>query len=151
MQIISNTALISINETIIVQLILFLVFVFIMNRVMFRPLQSSMEERRSYINKIQQDIIKAEKLVEEHRDQLAKQKAAAQAEAFEIAQTLEDEGAKTANGLLDATRKEMQDFRIHAQADIDAKLMDAREQIQKESETVCLSMMEKVLQRRIVS
>ena len=40
MQIISNIALISINETLVVQLISFLIFLFIINRIMFRPLRT---------------------------------------------------------------------------------------------------------------
>jgi len=45
MQIVSNVALISINETMVVQLISFLIFLFVINRVMFRPLRESMHER----------------------------------------------------------------------------------------------------------
>ena len=45
MQIITNIALISINETLIVQLLSFLIFLFIINRVMIRPLRGVMSDR----------------------------------------------------------------------------------------------------------
>ena len=52
MQIVSNVALISINETFLVQLISFLIFLFIINRVMIRPLRGVMREREEYVEKL---------------------------------------------------------------------------------------------------
>ena len=60
MQIISNIALISINETLIVQVISFLIFLYIINRIMFRPLRSVTAERENHIKGIQKDIVEAE-------------------------------------------------------------------------------------------
>ncbi|OQY06422.1 MAG: hypothetical protein B6I22_05580 [Desulfobacteraceae bacterium 4572_123] len=64
MQIISNIALISINETLFIQLISFLIFLFIINRIMFRPLRRIIIERENHIEKINLDIIDAEKFME---------------------------------------------------------------------------------------
>jgi len=52
MEIISNIALISINETVVVQMLSFLVFMFILNRIMIRPLRSSANDREIYIEKL---------------------------------------------------------------------------------------------------
>ena len=60
MQIISNIALISINETFIVQIISFLIFLYIINRIMFKPLRSIMADRQNHIKSIQQDIVTAD-------------------------------------------------------------------------------------------
>ena len=56
MQIVSNIALITINETLIVQLVSFLLFLFIINRIMFRPLRKVMTERSTYIETLQREI-----------------------------------------------------------------------------------------------
>ena len=61
MQIISNIALISINETVIIQVISFLIFLYIINRIMFRPLRNVMADRENHIKMLQQDIVAAEK------------------------------------------------------------------------------------------
>ena len=53
MQIISNVALISINETVVVQLLSFLLFLYIMNRIMFRPLRNVMAQREDHLKQIQ--------------------------------------------------------------------------------------------------
>ena len=60
MQIISNIALISINETVIVQIISFLIFLYIINRIMFKPLRGVMADRENHIKSIQQDIVSAD-------------------------------------------------------------------------------------------
>ena len=73
MQIISNVALISINETLIIQVISFLIFLFIINRIMFRPLRNVMNDRKSHISKIQQDIVNAQSEYETLTDQIAAQ------------------------------------------------------------------------------
>ena len=61
MEIVSNIALISINATMFHQLIAFLVFLFIINRIMFRPLRSVMGERESFMEKIRLDTVDATK------------------------------------------------------------------------------------------
>ena len=61
MEIISNIALISINETMVVQLFSFIVFIFILNRIMIRPLRSSAHDREIYIENLSVDISNAQK------------------------------------------------------------------------------------------
>ena len=57
MEIIATNALISINETAIVQLVSFLIFLYVMNRIMFRPLLSTISQRKELISDFQKDII----------------------------------------------------------------------------------------------
>ena len=56
MEIIATTALISINETFFVQLVSFLIFLYVMNRIMFRPLISTMDQRKEYLVDVKTDI-----------------------------------------------------------------------------------------------
>ena len=51
MHIVSNIALISINETLIIQLVSFLIFLFLINRIMFRPLSHVMVERENHLTR----------------------------------------------------------------------------------------------------
>ena len=57
MEIISNIALITINETLIAQLLAFLIFMFVINRLMFKPLQGVMTERQGYIDKDRKSVV----------------------------------------------------------------------------------------------
>ena len=56
MEIINTIALISINETLIVQLLSFLVFLFLINRVMIRPLRSVIDEREDFVTRVRKEI-----------------------------------------------------------------------------------------------
>ena len=84
MQIISNIALISINETLFFQLISFLIFLFIINRLMFRPLQSVMVERDNHIGQIQRDILDKENEFRNLTIQLKQHESAIKEEAFKL-------------------------------------------------------------------
>ena len=90
MEIISNIALISINETLIVQVISFLIFLYIINRIMFRPLRSVMAERENHIKDIQKDIVTAENKLDSLTDQIREQESAVKREAFAQKAKLEE-------------------------------------------------------------
>ena len=84
MEIISNVALISINETMIVQVVGFLVFLFVINRIMFRPLRNVMSDRDIHIERIKRDITQAQKEVASISRQIQKQETATRIEALEL-------------------------------------------------------------------
>ena len=94
MQIISNVALLSLNETLIIQLISFLIFLFIINRVMFRPLRAIMAERDSHIKKLELDIVDAGKQFENLLNQIKQQESAVKNEAYDISGKLEKASKK---------------------------------------------------------
>ena len=151
MEIISTTALISINGTLIAQLVSFLIFLFIVNRIMIRPLQESIAERSDHIEQIKQDIIDAEDDVERFAAEVEERKLAVRTEAFEIASTLEESGSKKADEIFASAKEEIEALRAKAEAEVDAKLAEARKHIQTEAETIAVSVMEKMLDRRLAS
>jgi len=149
MQIISNIALISINETFIVQIISFLIFLYIMNRIMFQPLRNIMTDRENHIKSIQQDIVTADNKLDALTDQIRAQESAVKSEAFSQKALLEQAGGRRADEIFGATRKEIEAARAKAQKEVDAQIFEAKKHIKEESETLALSVMEKVLNRRV--
>jgi F-type H+-transporting ATPase subunit b len=149
MQIISNIALISINETFIVQIISFLIFLYIINRVMFQPLRSIMADRENHIKNIQQDIVTADNKLEALADQIRAQESAVKSEAFAQKASLEEAGGRRADEIFTDTRKEIEAARKSAQLEVDAQLTEAKKHIKEESEILMLSVMEKLLNRRL--
>jgi F-type H+-transporting ATPase subunit b len=147
MQIISNVALISINETLIVEVISFLIFLFIINRIMFRPLRNVINERKSHINKIQQDIVKAQSEYETLTDQIEAQEIKFRNEAFKQKRQLEASGMQQAADIIDATRKEIDASKADAKKAVDDQIAAARKQVQKEAEGLADKIMAKVLFR----
>jgi len=149
MQIISSIALISINETFIVQIVSFLIFLYIINRIMFQPLRSIMADRENHIKSIQQDIVAADNKLNALADQIRAQESAVRSEAFAQKALLEKAGGHRADEIFTDTRKEIEAARDRAQMEVDAQLLEAKKHIEAESEILMLSVMEKVLNRRL--
>ena len=149
MQIISTIALISINETLIFQVISFLIFLFIINRILFRPLRRTMAEREVYIENIQKDIIDARNQFEDLTDQIQKQEKAVRNEAFEQQSKLEESANQQAAEILASVREEINVSKEQARKNIDAQISSARKDIQKEAENLAANIIETVLHRSL--
>jgi F-type H+-transporting ATPase subunit b len=149
MQIISTVALISINETLIFQVISFLIFLFIINRILFRPLRRVMVEREAHIENMQKDIIDAQNQFEDLTYQIQKQEKAVRYEAFEQQANLEASGNQQAAEILTSVRKEINASKEQARKNVDAQISAARKHIQKEAEDLAVKIIETVLYRSL--
>jgi len=151
MHIISNIALISINETLLVQLLSFLIFLFIINRIMFRPLQNVRSERANYMDKIKIDAQNAAKELETLTDRLKAQESSVRAQAHGLKQEIEESGSMQAAEIIASAREQIETLKETAEAEVDAQISEARKYIQKESETLAVNIMENLLERRLAS
>jgi F-type H+-transporting ATPase subunit b len=149
MEIISNIALISINETVVVQLLSFLVFMFILNRIMIRPLRSSAQDREIYIEKLSADISNSQKEMNAITAQIESQEASARQAARNIQQEIVAQGSQEATTILNAAKQDVMALRQQTAAEIEATLSELRETLQKEAERVAVNFMEKALSRRL--
>ena len=148
MEIISNVALISINETLIVQVVGFLIFLFVMNRIMFRPLRNVMSDRDIHIERIKRDIIQAQKEVASITSQIQEQDAATRKEALELKDDLEATGSQQAKEIFKSVKKEIAADRNKVQQEIELRIAEERKAVKKESEALALNIIEKILDRR---
>lgn len=149
MEIISNIALISINETLIVQLISFLIFLFLINRIMFRPLGSVMRKRSEYMESLKQGVVEAESEVVRLTEELGEKEAAAKQEAFEQKKELELFGAGQADEIYASVRNEIAQLKNQAAEEVEIQINRARESLHAESKAIAEGIMEKVLNRRV--
>lgn len=149
MQIISNVALISINETMVFQLISFLIFLFIINRIMFRPLRQTMREREDYVNRLHQDISEAKQTLQTEIEQSKIEEDAVRAAAFHVCGELEKTGTREAQEIMDAARAEIAELSRESNQKVKTRLDEARKSIEKEAGMLALKIMEKVLERKV--
>ena len=150
MHIISNVALICINETMIIQLVSFLIFLFIINRLMFRPLIEEKRKRDNYIEKIKTDIADAIKDVEDITKKIHSEGTQAKKEAMSLFEELRASGEQEASKVFNSTRSKILDIKKSAESEIDQWLLEAKKSLQKEAENLSVSIMEKVLGRRLI-
>ena len=151
MQIIGTTALISINETLLFQVISFLVFLFIINRVMFRPLRASMDQRVHHIQQINRDIADAEDEIERLTRQIEEERLAVYEDAQTFARELEADGVKQAESIFASAKEEIDKLTESTKVEIDLQISEAKKHIKAESERLAVHIMEKIVDRRLVS
>jgi F-type H+-transporting ATPase subunit b len=150
MHIISNIALITINETLFVQLVSFLIFLFIINRIMFRPLRNTMRERESYIDQINGGIADATRELQSLTDKLQAKEMETKTQAFELQGEIEALGKKNAAKIYASVQREIKANKEKAEKEVETLLYDARKNIEKESESLVVNIMECLLDRRLV-
>ena len=149
MQIISNIALITINETLFIQLITFLIFLFIINRIMIQPLRDVTHEREAHIQKIQLDSTAAGQKVDQLLKQIAKQETKVINTANDIREKIEESGKHEADEIVQEAHREVEKLSQANHRELTALVAEAKKSVQKEAETIAHDMMEKLLDRRL--
>jgi F-type H+-transporting ATPase subunit b len=109
-----------------------------------------MSERDNHIEKIHQDIIETDNKFNNMTDQLQQQELAVKDEAFELKKELEDIGSQQAAEIIVSVRNEIETLKEKAQIEVDAQISEVIKDIEKESEALAVSIMEKMLDRRLV-
>jgi F-type H+-transporting ATPase subunit b len=148
-QIVSNIALISINATLVVQLISFLIFLFLINGILIQPLRRTMAERAGYLDRMRLDILETEKEMTRLLKELAAREKRVRKEALRATMEMESEGQHHASEIIKGVRKEMESLRSKTQQTVSEQLAAARQSLEQESESLALNIMEKLLDRRL--
>lgn len=151
MQIISNIALITINETLFVVLISFLIFVVVLNRLMFRPLRQTMGEREQALETMQGAIHEAKLELETVSREAQTRESAIKQEAFKIGSDLEKKAKEEAATVLAASAREIDAIKAKNEQDVAKMITAAQKDLVQESERLTISIMEKLLDRRLSS
>ena len=151
MELISNIALITINATLFHQLIAFLIFLFIINRIMFRPLRKVMAERDGVIEKIKADTTNAGKTLERLNEELKERESEVRIEALKVQHELEANGNQVSAEILKSTLQEIETLKDKNEAIVKNQITEARKHLQKEAEALSMNIMEKLLGRRLAS
>ena len=149
MEIIKTVALITINETVIVQALSFLIFMFFLNRLMIAPLRNAIDERENYIEQARSDTLSAVRKLEELTTQIETQESAAKQEAFELSRQLEAAGGQKAAGIISDARQAISEEMEKVQNNMDIQITAAKESIQAEAESLSHAIMKKILNREL--
>ena len=148
MQVVQNVALISINATMVVQLISFLIFMVLFNRVMIRPLRRIMVERERFVKKVRSDVQAAGNAFDEMAQQIERQESDARRAAAKVREEILDAGQHSVADVLAKTRQEVVKLRMAAQQEADAAIAAARQHIKAEAELLADQMVASLLNRR---
>jgi F-type H+-transporting ATPase subunit b len=132
----------------IVQVVGFLVFLFVINRIMFRPLRNVMSDRDIHIERVKRDITQAQKEVASITSQIQQQDAATRQEALALRDDLEAAGSQQAQEIFESVKKKIAADRQKVQQEIEVRIAEERKAVKKESEDLALNIIEKIIGRR---
>jgi F-type H+-transporting ATPase subunit b len=141
--------LISLDKSLIIQGINFLILLFLLQRLLYRPLLDKMNERSSAIKRSLEEAnqarLEAARQQQENADRL--RVALQEAEAIR-AQALK-EAAEEQRRLVDAARLEAQRLVESAKAQTEAEIRRAREELRREVSGLAVGVAEKLMRRSL--
>ena len=141
--------LISLDKSLIVQGINFLILLFILQRLLYRPFLAKMEERTQAIQKALDEAQAARAEAARQQEENEARLRAAYAEAAAIrAQALKD-AADEQKRLVDAARAESQRLVETTRAQVDADVRRAREELRHEVADLATAVAEKLIRRSL--
>ena len=149
MEIVENIALISLNETLIVQLVSFLIFLYLINRIMIRPLQQTMGKRQEYITSTETEIHQLAVKLKDLSSELTQNESKAIADANAQRDELKSEGSLEAESLLEESRNQIYEIRKENREMLQQEVEEARQYIDSEAEGLAVAIMETILDRGV--
>ncbi|MBN2063147.1 MAG: ATP synthase F0 subunit B [Deltaproteobacteria bacterium] len=141
--------MISINATLFLQIIHFLILAFILNRLMFRPIIKLMDERKKYLGETKNEVARVEK----ETDDLMKKCIAIEKNAKDNARNrnteLRQEIMMEAEKIINDTRSQASTIKDKTAEEINDQLRIASQAIRGEAMVLADDITEMVIGRRI--
>ncbi|MBW1765987.1 MAG: hypothetical protein JRI43_03290 [Deltaproteobacteria bacterium] len=141
--------MISINATLVFQIIQFLILVFILNRLMFRPVLKIIDERRRYIQDTKAKMANIETETAELIEKCITMERDARKNAGDESSRLRKEAFAMAEKTYRDTKEEVKLIKDKIGKEVDKNLERARQSIQSEAMALADAITQKVIGRRI--
>ena len=140
--------MISINATLLLQIIHFLILVFILKRLLYKPIMKLMDERVQYVEEAKVKIANIETETAELVDRCIAMEKSARSEAGDENAKMKKEANTMAEQIFEETRKEVASIKEKAHQEIADQIEIAKELLSKEAQIVSDTITEKVLSGR---
>ena len=141
--------MISINATLLVQLIHFLLLLFIMNRLMLQPLLKVIQEREAYTVNTKSEIKDIEVKIGQLKEQFIAKENDARKDAARERTDITNVGLNEADGFLNKSREEVSVIRQQAEKEVEAEVSKTQPLLADQASSLVSGIMEKIIGRRI--
>ena len=141
--------MVSLDYTVLVQIVNFVLLMFILNTLLYKPIMGVIEKRKEQMEKSDGEVKRLKQEVEQKLAEYEEKVRLAKIEAMEQRNALIKEGADLAKSAIEAVRSEipmlMEQFNAKMGREVDA----ARAILRSQSRKISLEIAEKVLGRSI--
>jgi F-type H+-transporting ATPase subunit b len=141
--------LISLDKSLIVQGFNFLILLYLLHRLLYRPLLAKMQERTAAIQKSLDEAQQARAEAQRQSEENAARVRATYAEAAAIREQALKEAAEEQRKLVEAARLEARRLVEAAKAQMDADIRRAREELRREVGDLAVAVAEKLVRKSL--
>ena len=141
--------MISINETLIIQVLQFVILVFILNRLMFRPILRVIRDRNRYIEKRKNDIGNLEEETIRLRDEYLSRETDARKKAAQARTEIRNTGIAKAEEFENDSRSQVAAIKTEAEKEAEAEAERTRPFLQGEAAALADEIIERMIGRRM--
>jgi F-type H+-transporting ATPase subunit b len=141
--------MINLDITLVIQMINFLILLFVLNLILFRPIRNIIKERNQIVDTFNSDIASLTDSAQESMDQFELKIQEARKKGVARVQSMKDEGEEAEVELLAATTQEVQAKIEEARNRVAADIQEARTQLQTQVQAFSVAVTEKILGRSI--
>ena len=141
--------MINLDITLVIQMINFLVLLFVLNLILFRPIRNIIKERNQIVENFNTDITSLTDEAQASMDQFEQKLLEARKEGMVRVQSMKDEGEEAEAKLIATTNEEVQAKIEEARKKVASDIREARTQLQDQVQAFSLAVTEKVLGRSI--
>ncbi len=134
------------NATFLVSAISFIVFVFIMNTVLYRPVIRIMEERQAFLDKNEKDTEDANRQAEEFATKKEAELAKARAEAKSIVDNGTEKFKAENKAALDKYSSEQKQLTEDKKSELYNEMTSAKETLKQSSDDISRMITDKILE-----
>jgi F-type H+-transporting ATPase subunit b len=141
--------MIDIDWTLFVQILNFLVLVFLLNLVLFRPIRKIIQARQARLASFEEDITGLAGNRQGILGQVDEQLTAARREGLGLREGLRQEGSQAENSLLEQVKKEVDAQWTKVEAKIKKDVGKAREALSAQAQDFAMALATKILGRKL--
>ena len=141
--------MVSIDSTMWIQMANFIILIFVLNAILFKPILRVIERRKEYLHDLDEDVNSLNQSVDEkmadYEEKLRQARMGAMSEKNEIQQKASEEG----KSILDDARSEISQIFDDFKEKVDKEMTGARKVLKDQAEKISVEISEKVLGRSI--
>jgi len=140
---------VSLDYTILVQMVNFIILIFILNALLYKPILGIIDKRKQKMDESDSEIKRMNQTVEQKMAEYEEKVRLAKVDAMEQKNAIVKEGSDVAKGIIDAVRGEIPAMMEQFHAKMGKEVEEARAILHSQSQKISLDIAEKVLGRSI--
>jgi len=140
---------IGLDYTFLIQIVNFLLMIFILNVLLYKPVMSILEKRKEQIEGSEREIRELNLTIEQKEARYEEKLRLAKNDALEQKKEIVKGGADAAKGILDAARSEIPKMVEQFEGKVSKEVEEARRILREQSEHIAMEIAEKVMGRSI--